>query len=356
MKGSDSSWRSTTDLLIHEHEHPARSFAYDATGNTTSDSEGYTATYNLENRLETLKKGKTTATYTYDAFGQRVRKTTGTSASTVLFVYDLKGQLLGEYDEAGQALREYVWLDDVPVAVFTPTATPEPAVYFIHTDHLNTPRVIVDRNNAIRWRWLSEPFGINAAETNPSGLGDLAFNLRMPGQYFDQESGLFYNYFRNYDPSRGAYTQSDPIGLAGGINTYAYVGGNPLSYTDPLGLWRNPSDIYDDAMRDARRSGLPGPHNGSQDAFRHCLASCEMARENTGAAAQCLGWANEKRGDWLHNQQRGERQMDDFNNSMGFYFGRTAQSYQACQAACIGAATSGGLRTYQPGTTPGYWY
>jgi RHS repeat-associated protein len=71
---------------------------------------------------------------------------------------------------------------------------------------------------------------------NPSALGAFTYNLRMPGQYFDKETGSFYNYFRDYDPSLGRYVQSDPIGLVGGVNTFGYVESNPLAGFDPFGL------------------------------------------------------------------------------------------------------------------------
>jgi RHS repeat-associated protein len=70
----------------------------------------------------------------------------------------------------------------------------------------------------------------------PQGLGDFTYRLRFPGQFFDWETGLHYNVFRDYDPGMGRYVESDPIGLAGGLNTYAYVLSNPLKYIDPLGL------------------------------------------------------------------------------------------------------------------------
>ena len=188
-----------------------------------------------------MTKGGATTSYSYNTLGQRIRKTSGTAASTVIYAYDFNtGNLQGEYDSTGKVIKEYVWLGDIPVAVMTPNpagASSPPVVYYVHADHLNTPRLVVDRNNAIRWRWMSEPFGTTAPEINPSGLGNFAFNLRMPGQYFDQESGLFYNHNRFLDTSTNRYSQSDPIGLAGGINTYTYVDGNPLSNVDPNGLW-----------------------------------------------------------------------------------------------------------------------
>lgn len=89
------------------------------------------------------------------------------------------------------------------------------------------------------WRWdQAEPFGVNAPDENPSGLGAFDLPLRLPGQYFDKETNLHYNYLRDYDPSIGRYGESDPIGLRGGLNTYAYVAADPLRHIDLFGEQR----------------------------------------------------------------------------------------------------------------------
>ena len=112
-----------------------------------------------------------------------------------------------------------------------------PGLYYIHVDHLNTPRAIYDQNQRLGWRWdQSEPFGNSAPNENPDGVGTFECNLRFPGQYFDKETTLAYNIFRDYDPSFGRYGKSDPIGLRGGLNTYAYALGSPIRFADPLGL------------------------------------------------------------------------------------------------------------------------
>ena len=218
---------------------PARSFQYDNAGNTVSDSPNYTATYGLGGSVASITKAGVTGIYTYDADKRRVRKVTSAGASsTIIFVYGLNGELLGEYDQSGQALREYVWLDDIPVAMsMSDPANPggAPLVLYVHTDHLNTPRIVVDVNSVMSWRWFAEPFGTTAPEVNPSGIGVFTQNLRFPGQYADAESGLWYNYFRSFDGSIGRYTGSDPIGLGGGINTYVYAYSQPTRLVDQDG-------------------------------------------------------------------------------------------------------------------------
>ena len=116
-------------------------------------------------------------------------------------------------------------------------------VYYIHTDHLNTPRLLSDSQGRERWRWeQAEGFGSNAPNEQPTATQPkVTFNLRYPGQYFDAETATHYNYFRDYNPQTGRYTTSDPIGLNGGINTYTYVENDPLRKVDPEGLSGGPA-------------------------------------------------------------------------------------------------------------------
>ncbi len=112
-------------------------------------------------------------------------------------------------------------------------------VYYIHADQINTPRLITDSNGSPVWLWAidADAFGANLPNENPSGQGNFSCNLRYPGQYFDNETGLHYNMFRDYDPSSGRYVESDPIGLEGGLNTFGYALGNPIRNSDPKGLF-----------------------------------------------------------------------------------------------------------------------
>ncbi|MGB7542463.1 MAG: RHS repeat-associated core domain-containing protein [Burkholderiales bacterium] len=115
-------------------------------------------------------------------------------------------------------------------------------IYYIQVDHLNTPRLIADSTGNTVWRWdQSEPFGSAPPNGDPNNTGNVFdLPLRLPGQYYDRETGLHYNYYRDYDPSIGRYAESDLVGLYGGLNTYAYGALNALAYIDPQGLFRGP--------------------------------------------------------------------------------------------------------------------
>jgi len=105
------------------------------------------------------------------------------------------------------------------------------STYYFHNDHLGTPQVVTDEAQTVVWKGEYDPFG-KVTET----VGLIDQNLRFPGQYYDLETGLHYNYFRTYDPGTGRYVESDPIGLEGGLNTFGYVAQNPTKYTDYFGL------------------------------------------------------------------------------------------------------------------------
>ncbi|MDX1915005.1 MAG: RHS repeat-associated core domain-containing protein [Methylophilus sp.] len=228
----------------------------DAMGNTLT-ARGYTYTWNQAGQLKEVKLGTggsavLLATYTYDYKGLRVLKTTTAAApqgaGTIEYSYDESDHLLTEIRLPNDNLYTYVWRDDIPVAVIIHTAAQQLAnptqaisnadqIIYLEVDHLNTPRIGRDQTGKKVWEWQSDAFGSTLANTDPDNNGNkVIINLRFPGQQFDPESGLHYNHHRYYDPQLGRYTNSDPSGLQGGLNSFAYVKGNPLKFTDPLGL------------------------------------------------------------------------------------------------------------------------
>ena len=116
------------------------------------------------------------------------------------------------------------------------------ATYYYHTDHLVTPIMMTDKNGSMVWEGEFLPFG-----EEYSIAGSVTNNLRFLGQYFDKETGLHYNYFRDYKPEIGRYLQRDPIGFKGGINPYNYTN-NPVNWTDPFGLYDCTYDVSDHTM------------------------------------------------------------------------------------------------------------
>ena len=211
-----------------------RSYSYDAAGNTV----GYGSlafSYNDRGRMFVTTGGSTD--YLYNALGQMIEKS-GT-AGTTMFMQDEAGHLIGEYDGSGNLIEETVWLGDIPVATLQPNGSGGVNIFYVHTDHLNAPRKIAQPSSGtLAWRWDADPFGTAAPNDNPGGLGTFAYNIRFPGQYYMAETGLNYNYHRDYDPATGRYVEADPIGLAGGsYSTYVYVVGDPIALIDPFGLY-----------------------------------------------------------------------------------------------------------------------
>ncbi len=203
-----------------------RTLTYGATGNITGDDFGNGTvlgfTYDQDNRLVRAAQGAAATAYAQDHRGLVFVKSGINGAD---LHYDGAGHLIAESNATGVFRRQYIWLDDLPVAYYQAGS-----LFFVHTDHLGAPQKMTDGSQSIVWDGAaSDPF---MAQPLPANL---TMELRLPGQQYDALTGLHYNGLRDYDPTLGRYIESDPIGLGGGVNTYAYVGGNPAKYTDPLG-------------------------------------------------------------------------------------------------------------------------
>lgn len=215
---------------------------YDAAGNVVSmSSSGKDFVYDANGRLSAIKTaGVVEASYRYNSLGERVL-TAPTAAGTDgrRYLYD-NAHWIGSYGVGGGASQQTIWLGDFPVGVFASNGNVQKLSY-IQPDHLGAPRAVIDAaRDAKIWSWdmKGEVFGATIPDQDPDADGvPTVFDLRYAGQIYDVSSGSYYNYYRDYDPHTGRYLQSDPLGLFGGPNTYLYVGGSPLSYVDPLGLF-----------------------------------------------------------------------------------------------------------------------
>lgn len=229
---------------------------YNAQGHTQEESSalgykryGYDAAERLTRFEDSPASGAATqASYQYDPFGRRISKTvTQGTANRTTYYLNAENGLMAELDANGQVTRAYGWHPEAASSGLWSTeplwqadvspqnlslAQASTSYHFVHTDHLATPMVTTDKTGGQTWKAIREAFGQEWVDSSSA----VTMNLRLPGQYFDMESGEHHNYHRDYRPQLGRYLQADPIGILGGVNNYVYVGGSPLNGVDSLGL------------------------------------------------------------------------------------------------------------------------
>lgn len=235
-------WKYTKDnqLVTWGKGDKKTTLEYSLTGNIirkTTNTEELNYHYDATNRLiKVTSEQQLIASYQYDAMGRRISKTVGDV--TTYFIYSNEG-LIAELNEEGIMQVAYGWAPNSAygtsplwIAFIDNNETLANAEYhYLYLDHLGTPQIAVNKQGEITWRTLTDSFGKAILNEN----NQITMNLRLPGQYYDQETGTHYNYMRDYQPITGRYIQRDPAGLTGGLNHYAYANNNPLIYIDPTG-------------------------------------------------------------------------------------------------------------------------
>lgn len=215
---------------------PSRSFISDAAGNITEDDSLATSTtktyaWNHPGQLAAVEVNSVLrGDYLYDYLSRLVSRGLPATSTTLHLVHDIDGNVIAEYDAAGTLLTEYVWLGDRPMVVIADAGSSTPVFYWVSTDQLERPTMMTDESGAIVWQAKYLPFGEVSSIT-----GSAVLDYRFPGQWFQLESGLHYNWHRHYDSTTGRYLQPDPLGMPDGPSRWSYALNSPLMNVDPDG-------------------------------------------------------------------------------------------------------------------------
>ncbi len=203
--------------------------------------------WNAQGQLTRVISSNSETRYQYDALGRRISKATygrhtnQREQRRTTFVWE-GFRLLQETTWQGK--RTYLYDAEQP---YTPAAAitgrgESQKIWYYHTDLTGTVQEVTAADGTLVWAGYQAGFGESRGDISNSGAY-FEQPLRLPGQYDDEETGLHYNLFRYYAPECGRFVSQDPIGLAGGINLYAYAP-NPLSWIDPLGLCGEEVSVY----------------------------------------------------------------------------------------------------------------
>jgi RHS repeat-associated protein len=236
-----NNWQYNQNNELQSYD--AVSFTYDNNGNTTQKNTGgqiQNFVYDVDNRLIEVRDGSNSliAAYTYDPFGRRIKKDAG--GTVTYYLYTDEG-LIGEYDGSGTEIKTYGYKPNSTWTTDPVFMQQNGQYYFYHNDHLGTPMKMTSVSGAVVWSATYDAFG----KATVDGSSTVVNNLRLPGQYYEAETNLHYNYHRYYDPGTGRYVTADPIWFQDGdSHLYSYASNNPVRFGDRYGLADFPDQVF----------------------------------------------------------------------------------------------------------------
>lgn len=262
---------------------PSRTHTRDALGRLIDDSR-HRYSYSSRGQLAEIRDSRTNrlmASYRYDGLGHRIAKTlhsdkakTSAQTQTTHFLWQ-DNLLVAEINAEGMISTQYFYfkVSDsgqaphvIPIAKWESehnkeNPTRKDRLLFIQADHRGAPIAMTDVLQRVVWaidqtesHWgVAKPtthliatsqHGVSNSKVQDAAGSRVNLNLRLPGQYYDVESGLHDNFNRTYDPNTGHYIQPDPLGYPDSPDAYRYAAGDPLNKVDPLGLYEIDTHYY----------------------------------------------------------------------------------------------------------------